>query len=98
MPNKLNKHDRYVKELVKKIKPDYDDISTHLKLNKKKRTIAEIDILARKGKEIHLFEVKCSYRIVKARKQLTKLRKIFQDSPVSLYFYCGIGDLLVEIA
>jgi predicted RecB family endonuclease len=98
MPNKENKHDRYVKELVKRIRPEYDDISTHLKLNKKKRTIAEIDIMARKGKEIHFFEVKCSYRIVKARKQLTRLRRLFQNDPVSLYFYCGIGDMLIEIA
>ena len=97
MPKKLSKHDKYVDRLVEKIKPEYDDISIHLKLSKKKRTVAEIDIMAKKGNEIHFFEVKCSYRIVKARKQLNKLRKMFVNEDISLFFYCGSGDVLVEV-
>lgn len=94
---KPNKHDRYVQKLVKQIRSDYDDISTHLKLEKKKRTIAEIDIVARRGKELHFFEVKCSHRIVKARKQLKKVKKIFGSYDTTCFFYCGAGDKLVEV-
>lgn len=97
MQIKENKHDRYVTQLVDQLTPIYDDISTHLKLSKKKRTIAEIDIMAKKGKDIHFFEVKCSYRIVKAKKQLKRLRKIFNDDSICLYFYCGSADKLIEI-
>ncbi len=98
MTVKQNKHDRYVTKLVKKIELEYDSISTHQKLLRKKRTIAEVDIIARKGKRTHLFEVKCSYRIVKARRQLTKLRKLYGQEHISLFFYCGLGDRLIEIA
>lgn len=94
---KPNKHDRYVQQLVRQIKPEYDDISTHLKLEKKKRIVAEIDIIARKGNEIHLFEVKCSYRYVKAKKQLLKAKKIFSAYNTTCYFYCGAGNRLMEI-
>lgn len=94
---KPNKHDRYVQKLVKQIRSDYDDISTHLKLEKKKRLIAEIDVVARRGNELHFFEVKCSHRIVKARKQLKKVKKIFGSYNTTCYFYHGAGDKLVEI-
>lgn len=98
---KLNKHDRYVQQLVRQLRPDYDTISTHLKLEKKKknktRIIAEVDIIARRGKELHIFEVKCSFRIIKARKQLTKLKKLFKEYDTSCFFYCGMGKKLVEI-
>ena len=97
LPIKPNKHDRYVQKLVRQIKPDYDSISTHMKLEKKKRLIAEIDVVARRGDELHLFEVKCSHRIIKARKQLTKLKKIFGSYDTTCYFYCGMGDKLVEV-
>ena len=99
MSLKLNKHDRYVTKLVNKIKTEYDDISTHQKFLRKKRTIAEVDIIAKRGKKTHLFEVKCSYRIVKAKRQLNKLRKLCGgDRNISLFFYCGMGDRLIEIA
>lgn len=94
---KPNKHDRYVQQLVRQLRPDYDDISTHLKLERKKRLIGEIDVVARRGKELHLFEVKCSHRIVKAKKQLFKLKKIFSHYETTCYFYCGAGNKLVEI-
>lgn len=94
---KPNKHDRYVQKLVRQLRPDYDSISTHLKLEKKKRLIGEVDIIARRGNKLYLFEVKCSYRIVKARKQLTKLKRIFNSYDTTCFFYCGAGDKLVEI-
>ena len=94
---KLNKHDRYVQKLVRQICSDYDAISTHLKLERRKRMVAEIDIIARRGDELHFFEVKCSYRIVKARKQLKKIKKIFSEYNTTCYFYHGAGDKLIEI-
>ena len=86
-----------MQKLVRQIRSDYDSISTHLKLEKKKRLIAEIDVVARKGDELHFFEVKCSHRIVKARKQLKKVKKIFSSYETTCYFYCGAGDKLLEI-
>jgi predicted RecB family endonuclease len=79
------------------LKPDYDDISTHLKLEKRKRIIAEIDVVARRGEQLHLFEVKCSYRLVKAKKQLLKAKKIFSNYNTTCYFYCGAGNQLLEV-
>ncbi|PIN80343.1 hypothetical protein COV13_03750 [Candidatus Woesearchaeota archaeon CG10_big_fil_rev_8_21_14_0_10_32_9] len=83
--------------MVKQISSDYDDISTHLKLERKRRVIAEIDVIARRGKELHLFEVKCSHRITKAKKQLFKVKKIFKSYDTTCFFYCGAGDKLIEI-
>ncbi len=94
---KLTKHDRYVNQLVSQIENEYDYISTNLKITNKKRTVAEVDVIARKGREIHFYEVKCSYRITKAKKQLRKLRKMFNDKRISCYFYCGSGDKLVQV-
>jgi Holliday junction resolvase-like predicted endonuclease len=94
---KLNKHDKYVEELVRRLAPEYDDISTHQKLERKKRIVGEIDIVARRGDKVHLFEVKCSYRIVKARKQLIKFKKIMRHQNTSCFFYFGEGNVIVEI-
>ena len=85
-------------ELVEQLKTcDYDDISTHLKLERKGRLIGEVDVLARKGNEIHLFEVKCSHRPIKARKQLGRVRKNFSEYPTKCFFYCGTGKSLTEL-
>ena len=95
---KPNKHDRYVLELVEQLKTcDYDDISTHLRLEREGRMIGEVDVLARKGDEIHLFEVKCSHRPIKARKQLARVRKNFSDHQTKCFFYCGLGRSLTEL-
>jgi len=61
--------------------------------------VGEVDIIARKGDEIHLFEVKCSYRIVKARHQLLKLKKAnaFKNFNITCFFYCGMGKQLIEV-
>lgn len=94
---KLNKHDHYVEKLVRQLKPNYDDISTHLKIEKKKRVIGEVDVVAKRGNEVHLYEVKCSYRITKARKQLTKFKKILKTPNMTCFFYFGAGNQIVEI-
>ena len=97
MSKKLNKHDKYVERLVKQIKSEYDNIYTHKKFSNKKRLIAEADVVAIKGKETHFFEVKCSYRIVKARKQLKRLKRIHQGKEVSCFFYCGLAGQIIEV-
>ncbi|HLC62387.1 MAG TPA: hypothetical protein VJI52_05205 [Candidatus Nanoarchaeia archaeon] len=94
---KLSKHDRYVLELSDKIKHDYDYISTNVLLRHSKRSLGEIDIVAKKGNRLDLYEVKCSYRIVKARKQLKRIRKHLNLDNVRSYFYCGNSKVLVTV-
>jgi len=56
--------------------------------SKKNRKVAEIDILAVKGDEYFIYEVKCSYRIKKAIKQLKKIKKLLPDIS-KMFFFCG---------
>ena len=80
---KLSKHDRYVEELYTKIKDRYDSVSKHVAVRAKKRMLAEVDVLAKKGDSVDLYEVKCSHRPIKAKKQLSRLRRLlggFGDS------------------
>ena len=48
-PIKVIKHDKYVLELKDRIEQRYDSLSLHVKVKKKKRSLGEIDILAKKG-------------------------------------------------
>ncbi|NTV22931.1 MAG: hypothetical protein HGA85_00960 [Nanoarchaeota archaeon] len=92
---KVSKHDRYVLDLCEMIKSDYDVLSTNVKISGKKRQLCEIDVLARKGSFFDAFEVKCSYRITKARKQAKMVRK---HAPLKIdrtFFYCGASGALV---
>ena len=91
---KLNKHDRYIQELSRKIKNNYDSISTNIKINKKKRSLFEIDVLARRGDDLDIYEVKCSYRIAKARKQARSFRRYLKKIS-NIYFYCGATESIV---
>ena len=72
---KLSKHDRYVLELSNKIKNSYDSISVNVPVKYSKRSVGEIDIMAKKGNMLDLYEVKCSYRILKAKKQLNRIKR-----------------------
>ena len=94
---KLSKHDRYVLELSNKIKEDYDSISMKVPVKQSKRSLGEIDIIAKKGSRFDLYEVKCSYRILKARKQLARIKKYLKLDDAGSYFYCGNSKLLVTI-
>jgi len=91
------KHDRYLIELCEKIRDTYDVLLTNVKLKKDERLVGEIDIYARKGTRIDLYEVKCSYRIAKAKKQLKKAEKFLKIENGRKYFYCGNSDLLLCI-
>ena len=94
---KLSKHDRYVLELRDKIIHKYDSVSVNVKLQSKKRNLAEIDLIAKKGDNVDLYEVKCSPRIVKARKQLRRIKKILNLHSSRAYFYCGSSGSLVSV-
>jgi Zn-finger domain-containing protein len=98
MQGKPTKHDRYVLELSDKIKDGYDSLSLHVPIMAKKRSLGEADIIARKGNRCDVYEVKCSHRIVKARKQLKRLKRFLKAQNVrKLYFYCGSSGLLVLV-
>ncbi|NJL43984.1 MAG: YraN family protein [Nitrosarchaeum sp.] len=91
--SRINKHDLYVAELVSRIESQYDEIQTHLPLfsykRNKRRVAGEIDLLARKGDALHVYEVKCSYRPIKARKQLMRIRRLIGVDDVRLFFFNG---------
>ena len=94
---KLSKHDRYVLELSNRIKNNYDSISLNVPVKDYKRSLGEVDIIAKKGSRFDLYEVKCSYRIVKARKQLRRIKNILKLKNAGSYFYCGNSNMLVTI-
>ena len=94
---KLSKHDTYVLELKDKIKHRYDFISVNVKIPGKRRNLGEIDIVAKKGNRVDLYEVKCSHRIVKAKKQLYKMKKLLDLEKSRTYFYCGSSGALMGV-
>ena len=96
-PIKLSKHDRYVLELSDKIKHKYDSVSVNVPIRHSKRSLGEIDIMAKKGNRLDLYEVKCSYRIIKAKKQLKRIRNILNLKNARSYFYCWNSKLLVTV-
>jgi hypothetical protein len=65
----------------------------------KKRLVGEIDVLAFKDDVCDIYEVKCSYRIAKAKRQLEKVKKhIEKASPVrNIFFFCGEAESLVWV-
>ncbi|MBU4502749.1 MAG: hypothetical protein KKA79_09195 [Nanoarchaeota archaeon] len=91
------KHDNYIISLCEKIRDEYDVLFINVPLKRNKKLIGEIDVYARKGSRIDLYEVKCSYRIAKAKKQLKKVKKFLEIKEGSNYFYCGNSDLLLCI-
>jgi hypothetical protein len=95
---KLSKHDGFVQELYLKVREEYDTISRNIPLvSQRGRRIGEIDLLCVKGKDVHIFEVKCSLRRTKAKKQLMKIRKYLGSDHVNYYFYCGSSKTVEEV-
>ena len=66
-------------------------------LRHSKRSFGEIDIIAKKGSRFDLYEVKCSYRITKAKRQLDRLKKHLKLENAGSYFYCGNSKSLVIV-
>jgi hypothetical protein len=100
----MHKHDQYVELLFEQLKDTdaYDTIYRGLPLySTKGRLVGEIDLLAVNKYAVDIFEVKCSFRPVKAKKQLERIVKVFDckdDQDVSTWFYCGEAEKLVKIA
>lgn len=96
---KLSKHDQYVEELCTKIKDRYDSVSKHVAVRARKRMLAEADVIARKGCDVDIYEVKCSPRIVKAKRQLRKLSKYLGGSLniANCYLYCGSSHSIMTV-
>lgn len=96
---RLSKHDRYVEELCSKIMDKYDSVSKHVTVRAKKRMLAEVDVLAKKGDNVDLYEVKCSPRITKARRQLRKLNRYLGGGMniANCYFYCGSSHSILQV-
>jgi len=94
---KLTKHDKYVLELKDRIKHKYDFISVNVKVASRKRSLGEIDLVARRGDKVDLYEVKCSHRIVKAKKQLQRMKRLMNLGKSRAYFYCGSSGALVGV-
>lgn len=92
---KLTKHDRYVEQLIGQLRHRYDFLATNVPIINSKRVVGEIDIYAIKGDKVDLYEVKCSYRIHKARHQLSRIRKLLDAPSGENFFYCGGSDMLV---
>ena len=91
------KHDVYLHDLCEKVKSDYDSLSTNVRLfSKKGRVLAEIDLLAVRENSCHVYEVKCSYRITKARKQLLRIKRLMPHV-TNMFFFCGESGLLKEV-
>jgi len=94
---RLTKHDRYVLELRDRIKHKYDFVSINVKVVSKKRSLGEIDLIAKRGNKVDLYEVKCSHRIHKAKKQLKRMKKLMNLDKSNSYFYCGSSGALMGV-
>lgn len=94
----LNKHDRYVKKLLQRLQGRYDVLYTHYPLFGRKCQLAEIDVMGIKGDTIDVYEIKCSPRMVKAKKQLSRIKRLLTDNGVqqiNTFFYCGLSNAVV---
>jgi len=93
---KPNKHDRYVQELYKKVQDRYDYLILDYEIGGSKRLLGQVDLAGIRKDKTDLFEVKCSYRIHKARKQLKRAQKIMRVQG-NLFFYCGSSGQILEV-
>lgn len=95
--NKLSMHDRFVQELVEQIKDKYDFLIYNVPIGNTRRTLGEIDIIGRCGDKYDLYEVKCSFRIFKAKKQLARAMKFLDFENMRSFFYCGSSRKIVSM-
>ena len=93
---KPNKHDRYVLDLYKKVHDSYDYLILDYNLSKNKRKIGQVDLAGVRGARTDLFEVKCSFRIHKAQKQLKRAQRIMNVKG-NLFFYCGSSQKIEQV-
>lgn len=89
------RHDKYIEQLISRLE-GYQNLTQNVPIRNKKCTRAEIDLIGVKDQEIHVFEVKCSYRMTKAKKQLARIKRLL-PFPIVTFFYCGSADALKRI-
>ncbi len=76
---------------------EYDEVFCNVPVTKGKRRVAEIDLLCCKEGFCDVFEVKCSFRITKAKLQVRKIKK-HADLPVRYcFFHCGASGATIRI-
>ncbi|MFP4117663.1 MAG: hypothetical protein ACLFTR_01950 [Candidatus Woesearchaeota archaeon] len=104
---RFSKHDHFVNILKEEIESLYDHVMLNYtffsRSRKSKRVMVkgEADIIAIKGNVIDAYEVKCSYRMTKAKQQLKKIKRQlerdFSGFKINTYFYCGDSEILKMI-
>lgn len=100
MAPKPIKHDQYVDDLCEQIRDQYEIILRHVPLySHRRRLIGEVDVLAFRDNYCDIYEVKCSYRISKARRQLEKFTKILSkgSNVRNGFFFCGASGTLLSV-
>jgi len=83
--------------LYKKLEENYDYLILDYNIAHKNRKLGQVDLAGVKGTNTDLYEVKCSFRIHKAEKQLRRAKRIMNVTG-GLFFYCGSSGQLQEIA
>jgi len=80
------------------VKADYDFVLKNVPIySKKKRLIGEVDLIGMKDGVADIFEVKCSHRIVKARKQLKKFKEKLNCKVRKKFFFCGASGTIFSL-
>ena len=48
---------------------------------------------------IDVYEIKCSPRITKAKRQLSRIKRLLgrQGKPINTFFYCGMSNAVLAI-
>lgn len=98
-PKRLSKHERYVLLLSRIVESEYDEILLNVPIySKRRRLVGEIDLVGIKDGAYDIFEVKCSHRIMKAKRQLEKIRNHMRGYAVKdMFFFCGASRALISV-
>jgi len=96
-PKKLSKHERYVLLLSRIVESEYDEVLLNVPIySRRRRLVGEIDLVGIKDGTYDIFEVKCSHRIMKAKRQLEKIRNHMRGYHVrDTFFFCGASRSLI---
>lgn len=102
MSETINKHDVFVDQLAHRLQSRYDEVHTHLRLfshrRSKRHVAAEIDLLGVRGEQMDIYEVKCSHRPIKARKQLRRIQRLLGKPDAGMFFFNGESGTITAVA